>query len=67
VIISLGQQLQLFFVDLSFHGWELERDFGGEGGIGSLRIFSKPSAIKEFGMPLTTIVRVGLAMLFPSA
>ena len=66
VIISLGKQLQLFMV-LPFHGWELVRDFRGEGGIGTLRIFSKPSAINRFGMSLPTTIWVGLAMLFPSA
>jgi len=31
-------------------------DFGGEDGTESLRIFSKPSAINGFGVPLPTIV-----------
>jgi len=44
------------FVVLSFHGKELVRDFGGKGGIMSLRIFSKPSAINGFGMSSPTIV-----------
>jgi len=55
------------FVVLSFHGRELVRDFRGIDGIKSLRIFSKPSAIKEFGMSLPTTVWVGLVMLFFSA
>jgi len=37
----------------------LVRDFGGEGGIRFLRIFSKPSAINKFGMLLLTTVWVG--------
>ena len=32
-----------------------------------LRIFSKPSAVNGFEVPLPTTVWVGLAMLFPSA
>jgi len=55
------------FVILPFHGRELVRDFGGEGGTKSLKIFTKPSAINGFGMPLPTTVSVGLAMLFSSA
>jgi len=55
------------YVVLPFRGRELIRDFGGEGGTKSLRIFSKPSAINKFGMSLPTIVWVGLAMLFSSA
>jgi len=50
-----GKKLQLFIV-LPFHGRKLVRDFGGEGRIGSLRIFSKPSAINGFGMLLSTTV-----------
>ena len=38
-----------YFVVLLFHGRELVWNFGGEGGIKSLRIFSKPSAINGFG------------------
>ena len=52
---------------LSFHERELIRDFEGGCEIRSLRIFSKPSTINEFGTPLPTTVWVGLAMLFPSA
>jgi len=44
------------FVVLPFHKRELVRDFGGEGGTKSLRIFSKPSAINGFGMFLPTTV-----------
>jgi len=33
----------------------------------SLKIFSKPSAINEFSIPLSTTIWVKLAMLFPSA
>jgi len=44
------------FVVLLFQGRELVRDFGGEGGTKSLRIFSKPSAINGFGMLLPTTV-----------
>jgi len=55
------------FVVLPFRGRELVRDFGGKDGIKSLRIFSKPSAINGFGMPLPTTFLVMLAMLFPSA
>jgi len=40
------------FVVLLFHGRELVKDFGGKDGTKSLRIFSKPSVIKGFGMPL---------------
>jgi len=54
-------------VVLLFCGRELAGDFGGEDGTKSLRIFSKPSAINRFGVPLPTTVYVGLAMLFPSA
>ena len=39
-----------------FHGRELVRDFGGESGSMFLGIFSKSSAINEFGMPLPTTV-----------
>ena len=42
------------FVTLPFYGRELIGDFGGEDGIKSLRIFSKPSAINGFGVPLPT-------------
>ena len=52
------------FVVLSFRGRELVRDFGGEDGTKSLSIFSKCSAINEFGMPLPTTIWVGLAMYF---
>jgi len=55
------------FIVLPFRERELVRDFGGKDGTKSLRIFNKPSAIKGFGMPLRTIVWVGLSMLFPSA
>jgi len=41
------------FEVLPFHGRELVRDFGGESGSRSLRIFSKLSAINRFGMPLS--------------
>jgi len=44
------------FVVLPFRGRELVRDFGGEDGTKSLRIFSKSSAINGFGMPLPTAV-----------
>ena len=44
------------FVVLPFRETELVRDFGREDGTKSLRIFSKPSAINEFGMPLPTTV-----------
>ena len=44
------------FVILPFQGKELVRDFGGEGGTKSLRIFSKPSAINGFGMSLPTTI-----------
>jgi len=44
------------FMVLPFHGRELVRDFGGEGGTKSLRIFSKSSAINGFGMSLPTTV-----------
>jgi len=44
------------FVVLPFRGRELVRDFGGEDETKSLRIFIKPSAINEFGMPLPTTV-----------
>ena len=54
------------FVVLSFLGRELVRDFRRECGIRSLRIFSKPSAINGFSMPLPTTVWVRLVMLFPS-
>ena len=55
------------FVVLPFRGRELVRDFGGKDGTKSYRIFRKPSVINGFGMPLPTIVRVGLAILFPLA
>jgi len=58
---------QGFFVVLPFGGRELVRNFGGEDGTKSLRIFGKPLAINGFGIPLPTTVWVGLAMLFPSA
>ena len=43
-------------VDLPFYGRELVEDFRGEDGTKSLRIFSKPSAINGFGVPLPTTV-----------
>ena len=52
----------IFFVILPFYGRELVRDFGRESGIKTTRIFSKPSAINGFGVPLPTTVWVGLAM-----
>jgi len=62
-----GKTITTSFEISSFYGQELARDFGEKSGIRSLRIFSKPSAINEFGMPLTTTIWVWLAMLFPSA
>jgi len=44
------------FVALPFYGRELIGDFGGEDGTKSLKIFSKPSAISRFGVPLPTTV-----------
>jgi len=52
------------FVVLLFRERELVRDFGGKDGTKSFIIFSKPSAINKFDMPLPTTVWVGLAMLF---
>ena len=46
----------MYFVVLPFRRRELVRDFGGEDGTKSLRIFSKPSAINGFGIPLPTTV-----------
>ena len=50
-----------------FHGKELVEDSGGINGIRSLKIFSKSSAINGFGLPLSTIILVELAIIFPSA
>jgi len=50
-----GETIQFLLV-LPFHGWELVRDFGKEGRIRSLRIFSKPSAVNGFDMPLLTTI-----------
>jgi len=50
-----GMDTSIFMV-LPFHGGELVREFGMKGGTKSFRIFSKPSAINEFGMPLPTTV-----------
>jgi len=44
------------FVALPFNGREFVGDFGGEDGTKSLRIFSKPSAINGFGVPLPTTI-----------
>jgi len=44
------------FVVLPFRGRELVRDFGGEDGTKSLRIFSKSSVINGFDMALPTTV-----------
>ena len=50
------EKMNTAFVVLPFHGRELVRDFGKEGGIKSFRIFSKPSVINGFDMPLPTTV-----------
>jgi len=44
------------FEFLPFRGRELVIDFGEDDRTKSLRIFSKPSAINEFGMPLATTI-----------
>jgi len=44
------------FVALPFYGKKLVRDFGGEDGTKSFRIFNKPSVINGFGVPLSTTV-----------
>jgi len=52
----------------SYHPWTGNcKGFREKGGIRPLKIFSKPSFINKFEMPLPTTVIVGLAMLFPSA
>ena len=51
-----GEMDTCIFVVLPFHGMELVKDFGRESEIKSLRIFSKPSAINRFGMPLPTTI-----------
>jgi len=53
------------FVVLPLCGREFVRDFGGEGGTKSLRIFSKPSAINGFCMPLQTTIELGLPCYSP--
>jgi len=44
------------FVALPFCQRELVGDFRGDDGAKSLEIFSKPSAINGFGVPLSTTV-----------
>jgi len=44
------------FMALPFCGRELVGDFGGEDGTKSFMIFSKPSAINGFSVPLPTTV-----------
>jgi len=44
------------FVALPFYRKELVREFGGEDETKSDRIFSKPSAINGFGVPLPTTI-----------
>ena len=49
-------EINTVFCGLTFLGRKLVRDFGGIGGIRSLRIFSKPSAISGFGLSLPNTV-----------
>ena len=57
----------IHFMDPPFFERDWYQILKESNGIRSLKIFSKFSAINGFGLPLPTIIWVGLDILFPSA